>query len=127
MPLDAAKVLGLFLLGRIAGIEQVVHGSLDDVERVAQLVSHAAGHLSNGRQPLATLKPSHVLSLIGVVDQGKVEVHQLIERTNRRLQLLGIARPGFLQRAEQAKPQPGQSDVGVTWSRPISTCRQPTR
>ena len=42
---------------RVAGVEQVVDRGLDHVERVAQFVGDAAGHLADGRQPLAALQP----------------------------------------------------------------------
>ena len=113
LPLDSPQVIGLLLGGGVAGIEQVVDRCLDHVQRVANLVGNSAGDLPEGRQPLAPLKPRHVLGLVGVLDDRQVEVQQLVERADRGLQAIGIALPGFVKIAEQPGAEPGQCDVGI--------------
>ena len=72
------KVLGCFSRRRIAGVEQIVDRGLDDVERIAQFVGDAAGHLADGRQPLAALLPGQVFGLVGVLDDGQVQVQSML-------------------------------------------------
>ena len=115
MPLDPLQVLGPLLGRRVAGVEQVVDRGLDHVQRVAQLVGDAAGDLAERRQPLAALVAGGVLGLVGVLDDGQVEVEQLVERPDRRHEAAAIAlattRPG-------AAPGRRGAGTGRRWCRP---------
>ena len=82
-------VLGALLGQGVACVQQIIDGRLDDVERVAQLVSDASGNLTDGRQALAALQADDVFRLVGVLDEGQVEIDQRVERAPARAQLLG--------------------------------------
>jgi hypothetical protein len=77
-------------------------------------VSDAAGHLADGRQPLGPLLAGGVLGLVGVLDQGQVQIEQGVQGPADGQQRAGVATwPGVLQGVEQAAAQPRQGHVGV--------------
>src|SRR5262249_689877 len=96
-----------------AGVEQVIDRGLDDVEGIAQFVSDATGHLTNRRQSFAALQASGVFGLVSVLDDGQVQIEQLVERANRVLQVLRVAPPFGGQNAYQSCSQPRESSVGI--------------
>jgi hypothetical protein len=100
--LDPPQVFGHLLGAGVAGVEQEVGGGLDHVEGVAQLVGDAAGHLADGRQPLAPLLPGQVFALVGVLDLGEVQVEQLVwHRGALRLQRPNLG--AFYRRAPRPR------------------------
>ena len=98
---------------RGAGRLEVVQRGLDDVQRVADLVRDAAGDLAQRGQPLAVPEAGGVLGLVGVLDLGQVEVHELVERPDRRDEAVAIAGPGLAQVPDQAVAEPRERDVGI--------------
>ena len=62
---------------------------------------------------LGPLQPGGIFGLVGLLDDGQVEVQQRVERPDRGPQAVRIAPPGLLHRPDQARPQPRQRGVGV--------------
>src|SRR5262249_29141537 len=69
---DAMKVLAVLRRRWITGVEQIVNGRLDDVERIAQLMRDSTGNLPNSRQPLDALLSQEIFSLIGLLDDRQI-------------------------------------------------------
>jgi hypothetical protein len=76
-------------------------------------VSDAAGHLTDGSHSFAALQSSRVFVLVCVLDDGQIEIEQLIECEQGLLQVLHICLPVRVQNALQSRSQPREGDVGV--------------
>ena len=76
-------------------------------------MGHAAGDLSDGRQPLAALLPLAELGLVCVFDDGQVEIQEHVKRRTGGQQLVRFAGPDSLERFQQPAPQPRQRRVRI--------------
>jgi hypothetical protein len=113
MLLDPLQALGRLGRRGLAGVEQVIDRRLHHVQRVADLMGDAARHLADGGQPLDALLAGQVLRLIGVLDDGQVQIQQQIEGEPCRRLVARIARPVPIQGLQQSPAQTGHRHVGI--------------
>src|SRR3569833_1133530 len=96
---------------RLPGIQKIVNGSLDDVERVAKFVSDPAGHLANSGKSVGTLLSEAEFGLVGVFDDCEIQIEQNVQRLARCGELRRGALPTGFERAEQSSAKARQCHV----------------
>ena len=127
VPFNTRKMLGL-LCGRwILGVEQVIYGSLHDIQGIAQFVGDATCYLPDRCQPFRPLLPSDIFRLIGVLDLGQIQIRSLLRDWIADTKLSRSPCQDFPNAPTRPVRSRESATFVKTWSKPISTCLQPTR